>query len=122
MLAAADVMQNALQPAARESGYIANLWWLYFWILTAVFVAVAIATFIAISRRSSIEDENNIISDAPPATNSRTTTVVTSCVIGTVIILFALLVIDFFTGNKIYAEPDSNALAIRVRGHQWWWE
>ena len=45
MLAAADVMQNALQPAAREAGHIANLWWLFFWVLTTVFVAVAVALF-----------------------------------------------------------------------------
>src|SRR5204862_377912 len=39
-----------------------------------------------------------------------------------VLILFTLLVIDFLAGNKIYAKPNPNALAIRVRGHQWWWE
>jgi cytochrome c oxidase subunit II len=125
MLAAADVMQNALQPAAREAGHIANLWWLFFWVLTTVFVAVAVALFIALSKRSrhdAGDAQLDIIADSPSQTNSRTTAVVTSCVIITVLILFTLLVIDFLAGNKIYAKPDPNALAIRVRGHQWWWE
>jgi cytochrome c oxidase subunit 2 len=36
--------------------------------------------------------------------------------------LFALLVVDFFTGNLIYATPDPNALGIKITGHQWWWQ
>jgi cytochrome c oxidase subunit 2 len=40
----------------------------------------------------------------------------------TVAILFALLITDFFTGNAIYAAPDPSALAIKITGHQWWWE
>jgi cytochrome c oxidase subunit II len=36
--------------------------------------------------------------------------------------LFVLLIRDFLVGNKIYALSDSDALAIKLVGHQWWWE
>ena len=58
----------------------------------------------------------------PPPLQERTTRAVITCVVATIAILFTLLIVDFFTGNAIYAKPDPNALAIRVTGHQWWWE
>jgi cytochrome c oxidase subunit 2 len=42
--------------------------------------------------------------------------------IATAVVLFGLIILDFFAGNAIYAKPDPNALAIKVTGHQWWWE
>jgi cytochrome c oxidase subunit 2 len=121
----ASAMQSALDPAAREAAHISQLWWLYFWVLTAVFVGVAIWLFLAISRGASIRPEEklpDLNGEPAPGSDSRATRVVGTCLIATVIILFTLLVIDFFTGNAVFAKPDPNAMEIRVVGHQWWWD
>jgi cytochrome c oxidase subunit II len=117
-------MQSALDPAAREAGEIARLWWLYFWVLTVVFAGVGFWLFIAIWKSNSRpnEAEIDIINLPEPALHRRAQRVVTSCLVVTVLILFALLVLDFFAGNAIYAKPDPNAMAIRITGHQWWWD
>jgi cytochrome c oxidase subunit 2 len=123
-MTAAD-FQSALNPAANESAHIAHLWWIFFWVMLVIFALVAICLFIAILRnisRTSGDPQLDIIADPAQRTESRATTVVSTLVAITVLILFALLISDFFTGNAIYATPDPNALAIKITGHQWWWE
>ena len=123
-MSAAD-FQSALNPAANESAHIAHLWWIFFWVTLVIFALVAICLFIAILRnisRTSDDPQLDIIADPAQRTESRATTVVSTLVAITVLILFALLISDFFTGNAIYATPDPNALAIKITGHQWWWE
>ena len=39
-MTAADVIQSALDPAGPQAAHISWLWWLMFWISTAVFVLV----------------------------------------------------------------------------------
>src|SRR5205085_11840175 len=43
--------------------------------------------------------------------------------IATVLVLFALLFYDFFTGRAIYRLNESGIapLVIKITGHQWWW-
>jgi cytochrome c oxidase subunit 2 len=117
--------QSALNPAASESAHIAHLWWIFFWVTLVIFALVAVFLFIAILRnlrRVPDDPERAIIPEPAQATESRATKVVSALVVITVLILFALLIGDFFTGNAIYATPDPKALAIKVTGHQWWWE
>jgi cytochrome c oxidase subunit 2 len=120
----ANAMQSALDPAAREAGKIAQLWWIYFWVLTAVFGAVAVWLFIAISKsRTHVDtDKIDIVAKPEPQLQRRATRVVSTCLVVTVLILFALLITDFFAGNAVYTKPDPNAKAIKITGHQWWWE
>src|SRR5918996_1340414 len=121
---AAD-FQSALNPAANESAHIVHLWWIFFWVTLVIFALVAIFLFIAILRNTSRTNDDpqlGIIADPAQRTESRATKVVSTLVAMTVLILFALLISDFFTGNAIYATPDPNALAVKITGHQWWWE
>jgi cytochrome c oxidase subunit 2 len=119
------ITQSVLNPAAAESTQIFHLWWIFFWVMVAIFALVAIVLFIAILRnigRVPDDPQLDMIAQPPEASESRATNVVSVLVIVTVLILFALLIADFFTGNAIYATPDPNALSIKVTGHQWWWE
>ncbi len=122
-LLAISEIQSALAPAGTQAMRISQLWWVYLTVLSAIFVLVAIALFIALSRRHAVAEL-----PAPPfapgeASERRTSTAVTLCVIATVIILFVLLFWDFFTGRAIYAlTSDKEFLHIKVIGHQWWWE
>src|SRR3954469_19208339 len=103
-MSAAD-FQSALNPAASESAHIAHLWWTFFWVTLVIFALVAIFLFIAILRniRRGSDDPQLAIPEPAEATESRATTVVSALVVITVLILFALLIGDFFTGNAIYA-------------------
>jgi cytochrome c oxidase subunit II len=123
-MSAAD-FQSALNPAASESAHIAQLWWTFFWVTLVIFALVAIFLFIAIlrnTRRAPEDPQVSIVPEPAQATEKRAAKVVSALVVITVLVLFALLVGDFFTGNAIYATPDPNALAIKITGHQWWWE
>ena len=121
---AAD-FQSALNPAASESAHILHLFWIFFWVTLVIFALVAIFLFIAILRnvrRAPDDPQLAILPEPAQASESRGAKVVSALVVITVLILFALLIGDFFTGNAIYATPDPNALAIKITGHQWWWE
>src|ERR1041384_3427636 len=117
--------QSALNPAASESAHIVHLWWIFFWVTLVIFALVAIFLFIAVLRnirRAPDGPEAAILPEPPQATENRAAKLVSALVVITVLILFALLIGDFFIGNAIYATPDPNALAIKITGHQWWWE
>ena len=45
-----DLPQNALDPAGPEAQKIDNLWWLVFWIATAIFVVVEAALLFTVFR------------------------------------------------------------------------
>ncbi|HZR04411.1 MAG TPA: cytochrome c oxidase subunit II [Candidatus Udaeobacter sp.] len=119
------IMQSALSPAAAEAAHIYHLWRVFLCVMVAIYVLVAIVLFIAILRnrnRATDETGMELIAEPKQASERRATHVVSTLVIVTVLILFALLIADFFTGNAIYATPDPNALSIKITGHQWWWE
>src|SRR5438067_189022 len=117
--------QSALNPAAAESAHIVHLWWIFFWVTLVIFALVAVFLLIAILRnirRGPDDAQLEIFAEPTQATETRGRNVVSALVIVTVLILFALLIADFITGNAIYATPAPNALAIKITGHQWWWE
>jgi cytochrome c oxidase subunit II len=119
----ANITQSALDPAAAEAAQIAHLWWIFFWVTLSIFALVAIALLVAIVRHGRHRaSEPEIIGEPDAQVQRRTGAIVWTLVGLTLAILFALLVSDFFTGNAIYAAPDPNALAIKITGHQWWWE
>ena len=117
--------QSALNPAAAESAHIVHLWWIFFWVTLVIFALVAVFLFIALLRnirRGPDDAQLEIFSEPTQSTETGARNIVSALVIVTVLILFVLLIADFITGNAIYATPDSNALAIKITGHQWWWE
>ncbi|MFL6541981.1 MAG: cytochrome c oxidase subunit II [Chthoniobacterales bacterium] len=127
MILAITDAQYALAPAGEQATRIAHLWWIYFWVLSAIFVLVAIFLFLALLRRTHASEP---IGTPPPEPRERRISgFVIGCVIATVVILFALLITDFFSGRAIYAlgetdlHPENgDELEIKIIGHQWWWE
>jgi cytochrome c oxidase subunit 2 len=121
MIAAAE-MQSALDPAGTGATHISQLWWIYFWILTAIFAAVGVCLFFAILRgRTSARDELPLVPNE--SSERRTSSIVIGLVVATVIVLFALLFIDIFSSRSVYAlSREPNPLSLKVIGHQWWWE
>jgi cytochrome c oxidase subunit 2 len=107
----ATVAQSALNPAGPQASRIEYLWWLIFWISTAVFLIVL--AFLA----------KAIIRPREPSDNERSlTNAVTISVGATAVILLVWLVASIW-GLRVLAAPQmSNAVSINLTGHQWWWE
>ncbi|MFL6585085.1 MAG: cytochrome c oxidase subunit II [Chthoniobacterales bacterium] len=132
ILATLTEMQYALAPAGEQGGSIAKLWWLYFWVLSAIFLLVAIFVFFAVFPRRTppiTADGQLAVVEPAASTERKLSGVVIGAVITSIVILFLLLLIDFFAGRSIYAlenqstaEAAKDALSIKITGHQWWWQ
>jgi cytochrome c oxidase subunit 2 len=117
-------IQNSLHPGGPQTERLSNLWWLMFWVCTAVYVSVMIAVFFALKKRTN---ESQLMSSpilTPPIENElKRRNVVISSVIITVVILFVLLLVSFSVGRSLTAElAHKNAITVEITGHQWWWE
>jgi cytochrome c oxidase subunit 2 len=110
--------QSMLSPAGIQASSIQHLWWLIFWISTAVFVAVIAGLIVALGRgsRNHSRDEASLPSERSLARG------VGAAVAATVAILVSWLVASVWTGREIASLGASTALTINVIGHQWWWE
>ncbi|HEX3684181.1 MAG TPA: cytochrome c oxidase subunit II [Bryobacteraceae bacterium] len=125
LTACAGHQQSAVDPAGPQAGHIANLWWFFFAVLAAIFLAVmAFALWTLTRRHRGIEQEPLEGKHKPSeATESRLTRVVAGLTIATVLILFVLLVSSITTGKSISELRDKqHGLIIEVTGNQWWWQ
>jgi cytochrome c oxidase subunit 2 len=110
------VLQSVLDPAGPQAAHISWLWWLMFWVTTAVFVVVFALTLAAVWRggrpRRFIDDK----ADKPLAA------AVSFGVALTVVILFGLLGATMWTHRAVLALGAESAVTVNVTGHQFWWE
>ena len=110
---------SALNLHGVQAARIEDLWWLMFWICSAMFVLVMVATGIAITRR---RDPIGPPGPIPPGSRLRMTRVIAVAVGATVLVLFVLLIASVSTGRAIASLSEGGGPAIKVTGHQWWWE
>ena len=110
-------MQSALHPAGPQATHSSHLWWLMFWGCTGVFVLVVGFLLYAVFHP---RQQNQPVTT--PETERRTARVVVAAVVITGLVLFGLLVADFWTNRALAALSTSQPLKIKVTGHQWWWE
>jgi cytochrome c oxidase subunit II len=106
--------QTALRAAGPQAAWIEWIWWLMFWVCTAVFVLVLGALTLAV-RRGRAGDESR------PSHASLRAGVATATGV-TILTLFGLLFASVVTGRAIASLPQQDALAIEVTGYQWWWD
>jgi cytochrome c oxidase subunit 2 len=122
----AQVLQNALQAAGPQARHIAHLWWLMFWISTAVFAATGVAVASAVRRgiaQRRADPDTAPTQGAVERSSERTLTVGVAVAVGltavTVVFLFAASV---WTNRAIASLGAASAVTVKVVGHQWWWE
>jgi cytochrome c oxidase subunit 2 len=119
-------VHSALNPAGPQAGRISRLWWLMFYVCTAVFVIVIIALLVAVFRarrrqnKTDADDASHITPE--PRSEQRKAKVVTGAIAATTIILFVFLVASFRTGRATYSLQEPAPLTIKVTGQQWWWQ
>jgi cytochrome c oxidase subunit II len=106
-------IQSILDPAGIQAARVAYLWWTMFWICAGVWVAVAIASLIAIRRG---------LTSASTASDSQIglTIAVAGGISG--VLLIALLFQSVVTGRALDTLRTPQALRIQVTGNQWWWD
>lgn len=114
-----DIPQNSLNPAGPEARQIDDLWWLVFWIATAVFVVVETALIYMIVRfRRPKGDDRPVKQVHGNTTLEIIWTVIPAVLLAAVAIPTVATLLDL----RSAPEPSDNALEIEVTGHQWWWE
>jgi cytochrome c oxidase subunit 2 len=115
-------IQNALNSSSPNAASLERLWWLMFWVCSAVYVLVMIAFFMAIRNGRRKSDLNPVL-DPSPQTEKRKRNAVLSAVSATVVILFVFLIYSFSTGRALTADlSQKGGLSIDVTGYQWWWD
>jgi cytochrome c oxidase subunit II len=113
--------QSALDSAGPASAAIESLWWVTLFVLIAVFVLVTVFLIRGL-RRNPGRNLPYLYSDREHSYLRRS---VGFAVGVTVVILFAFLLSDLFTGRAIAglaSDQDTPPITIEVIGHQWWWE
>ncbi|WP_229503818.1 cytochrome c oxidase subunit II [Massilia putida] len=115
-------MQDALRAAGAQAGHIGDLWNGTLALCTFVFVAIVVATIIAVwcaPRADAATRPDTSSLDGPEHR--------IWCRIGwatgtSVAGLLVLLAGDVFTSRALARLPLRDAVNIELVGHQWWWE
>jgi cytochrome c oxidase subunit 2 len=115
--------QSALDAGGIQSERLENLWWIFFYICAAVYLIVMAVLLMAWYRTKKVdaETEAEIAPDADR--EKRLSNTVKGAVAVSLIALFALMITSFHAGrgiNSLSQAPEH--LAIKIKGHQWWWE
>lgn len=116
--------QSVLTPAGPQAGSVSQLWWLMFYVESAVFVLVCVAVLVALFRRRKERAKSSDEPDTSPDPHreQRMAQVIAGAVGLTFVILFVFLVGSYTTGRGLYSASDAQALNVKITGHQWWWE
>jgi cytochrome c oxidase subunit II len=118
------LLPSVLDPAGPQAARISRLWWLFFYVCTAVFIIVLVTISVAVYRSLPKRDEAALATQLTPQpqTERRMARVVAGAVALTGIILFVFLIATFRTGKGYYTLQEPRPISIKVTGHQWWWE
>jgi cytochrome c oxidase subunit 2 len=131
LLAGCQGLQAPLNPAGTQARHISGVWWLYFAVSVAVYlIVVALATAVVLrNRRRRPRTARPDVPDDPPTLSpepqgERRAGLAVAVGIGiTTVILFVLMLSDFFSGRAIHLMSNSpDPVTIRIVAHQWWWE
>lgn len=106
-------IQSALDSAGRQAAEIEWLWWVMFWVTTAIFVAVVAALAVAVRRGGSRESRRTSESGL-----GRAVAVASGL---SLVTLVGLLFASVLTGRAVGSRPDPASLTIQITGYQWWW-
>lgn len=117
-------VHSAVNPVGPQAANIAKIWWLMFYVCTAVFVIVLSVLAVVLIKRSKNKPTDDVPElELPEESKKRRTNVVLASVISTVVILFIFLIYSFVIGRGLTSElAQKNGVVIELTGHQWWWE
>lgn len=112
--------QDALTPAGPQAARVLELGTLFFWLCSAVLVAVVLATLWALWRAPRADARTPAPGAMPPEPGRRRAV---SLALGLSIVgLLVLIAASVFTDRALARLPLQGAVHIELTGHQWWWE
>lgn len=104
-------------PASPQARLIDGLGYSMYVIAAVVCLLVVASLLWAVFRRRADSDTQN---EDREKRSLQTSVVIATAV--TILVLFAVLILDISAGRAITANPGTGAIQVRVTGHQWWWE
>jgi cytochrome c oxidase subunit 2 len=115
--------QSAVDAAGAPAESIERLWWLFFWLLLAIFaIVMAILCGTLTRRHRGIHQEPLEQSHMPsPDTEKRLSFRVGGAATATTFILIALIAVSVSAGKTISLTSVKPQMSIEVDGNQWWW-
>ena len=120
--APASAMQDALRAAGAQAAHIGDLWNGTLALCTFVFVAIVVATIIAVwcapAADAATRPDTSSLERPERRLWHRIGWATAACIVG----LLALLAADAFTSRALARLPLRDAVDIELVGHQWWWE
>ena len=122
LLSACGGRQSAVESAGVQAGRLEELWWIFLYVLTGIYVLVIAVLLVAVLRRKRADAATPADTKTDPVRERRMEHIVKGAVAVSVVILFAFMFISFRTGkaiNTLSAEPEP--LSIKITGNQWWW-
>jgi cytochrome c oxidase subunit II len=113
-----DVVQSVLSPASAHASAIHQLWLLMLW--TTTIVGVVVLAFIAVAVvRGRRRDATARL---PPSAERSLVRGVWAATTLSLVILLMLLVASVWMTRGVESLEASQAVTIKIIGHQWWWE
>lgn len=114
--------QTSLNPVGPASHHIEHEFALIFWITASVYVLTLLVLVVAVFRKRYTL--NNLPEPQPPSEASErfATRAVAGAMIGTLVLLFVMMIGSFMTSRAMGKMNGEQAMTIDVYGHQWWWE
>lgn len=105
-----------LAPKGAGAAAVADLWWLLFWMATAVFLFVVGFMLLAFFRRRQDEVDDDV------AFRRGDRIVLWAGIIGPALILLVVFSATLWTLHIMRTPPVREDLVIHVVGRRWWWE
>jgi cytochrome c oxidase subunit II len=112
----------ALAGAGPQSGRIAGLWAVVFWLSVVIEAAVLGALLYALARGRRAGAVGIPLLQPDAALERRLGRAVGGAVVLTALIVVGLLLASVLTTRALGALGSPQALTVEVTGHQWWWE
>jgi cytochrome c oxidase subunit II len=116
-----QAQHSALDPQGPQAAHILQLWHIFLFTCTAVFVAILAALAIALRRspRSDALTPPDLSGVNHPEHRPRRR--VASAVVVSSLLLVGLVVASVFTDRALARLPLADAVNIELTAHQWWW-
>src|SRR3954470_14984125 len=110
--------QSALDPQGPHAALLANLFWIFTAICSAIWLAVMIVLAVGVIRRASLRPDPLQLD---VGSERRSVFVVSGAALATALTVIALTALSYVSQRQLFAH-EKPAITIKVTGLQWWWD